>query len=396
MSEINKLIVQPDSNSATLSKSAKQFNQLMERLHRAEAQLEKTRKTLDNKLNECASELLPIYQQACEVRLELISAILYYMADHNVSNRNAEMLLIYCRSKAERMLMGPSVLSQEKMNELRGLMRDFFGFNFSSSPSQMDNDEEKAQQPYDEQDDEERAIAVDDYLEGIRDHFASLGIELDLDHISAVMTDEEIELELKRIIDATMKELGMEPKKEKKKSKAQLKKEEQKKEFDEMKDKNFAVMYKNLVKLIHPDSEQDEIQKARKTEWMQRLTVAYKSKDVKTLLLIELEWLNTAQDELQRISDEKADYFNAMLKEQITAKEKELSELYFHPRYNVLDFFTQSRFSMTNFNIKRAVKHLQSSMELETSITAEMRKSTSSAKHAIQSLAERFRYELMR
>jgi hypothetical protein len=131
---------------------------------------------------------------------------------------------------------------------------------------------------------------------------------------------------LKEKLDALNSEI-FGPKKEKKKSKKQTELEQKKAKLDEVKTKSFSSLYKELAKMLHPDGEANEHMREKKTEWMKKLTVAYKSKDIKTLLLLELEWLRTEKNEAQRLTEEKLEYMNEMLSEQVKEAERQTESL---------------------------------------------------------------------
>lgn len=74
-----------------------------------------------------------------------------------------------------------------------------------------------------------------------------------------------------------------------KKTKRQLAMEAQKQQEGAMANKSVQEIYHKLVAALHPAREQDENERGRKTELMQRINIAYGKKDVLGLLALQLE-----------------------------------------------------------------------------------------------------------
>ena len=66
---------------------------------------------------------------------------------------------------------------------------------------------------------------------------------------------------------------------------------------------------------------------------MQELTAAYRNNDLHTLLRLELVWIQREEGDVARLTEEKLAIYNVVLKEQVVALERELSQLPCHPRY---------------------------------------------------------------
>ena len=72
--------------------------------------------------------------------------------------------------------------------------------------------------------------------------------------------------------------------------KARLAREAKEKAAADLKAKSVRSIYISLAKLVHPDTETDELQRAVKEEEMKKLSAAYEAKDLPTLLRMEMEW----------------------------------------------------------------------------------------------------------
>lgn len=111
------------------------------------------------------------------------------------------------------------------------------------------------------------------------------------------------------------------------KTEKQLAKEQKLKEEAKNISKTTRSIYTDLVKSFHPDREQDEAERVRKTEIMKQVTAAYEKDDLFELLRLKVSLMNTDVASLT-MTDEQLKYFNKLLKEQINELEANLWELY--------------------------------------------------------------------
>ncbi len=113
-----------------------------------------------------------------------------------------------------------------------------------------------------------------------------------------------------------------EEKKERKKTKAQIKKEEERLKKEEMEKevivKSIKSVYVKLAKALHPDLEQDEEIKQIKTGLMQKITEAYSNKDFYTLLKISVNnpYIDLKESHLDELSEESISIYLKIIKEQ--------------------------------------------------------------------------------
>jgi|GEM_PF-4127259 len=87
---------------------------------------------------------------------------------------------------------------------------------------------------------------------------------------------------------------------------------------------SLRSIYIPLVKKLHPDREQDEEEKLKKTEVLKQLTEAYESKDLLSLLTLQSQY-EAARDDNFVLN---LNAYNKMLEEQVAALEEEYSALY--------------------------------------------------------------------
>lgn len=122
-----------------------------------------------------------------------------------------------------------------------------------------------------------------------------------------------------------------------KKSAASLAKEARLQEEAKNMTQSVREVYKNLASVLHPDLEQDETERRRKTEMMQRVNVLYNNKDLLGLLELQLEIEQIDQTKINRIAEEKLIYYNKILADQNAKLRDEIqaAEMSFRFRFSL-------------------------------------------------------------
>lgn len=123
----------------------------------------------------------------------------------------------------------------------------------------------------------------------------------------------------------------------KKKTKKQLEKENQIKADELAQNKSLRSIYISLTKILHPDTETEEVLKKEKEEIMKTVTSAYESKDLSALLKLEMEWVFKTSEHLEKLADDKLKIYISVLKERVSELEQEKFMLYRNPR--LMDVF---------------------------------------------------------
>ncbi len=110
-----------------------------------------------------------------------------------------------------------------------------------------------------------------------------------------------------------------------KKTAKQLASEAKKELAEKEVSQSIRAVFRQLAAALHPDREQDDAERIRKTALMQRVNVAYANKDLLTLLQLQLEAEQIDQDSINTISDERLKHFNQVLKDQSEELQQELA-----------------------------------------------------------------------
>ena len=112
-----------------------------------------------------------------------------------------------------------------------------------------------------------------------------------------------------------------------KRAAAQQKREMEKKAEENATIKTLREIYTDLVKKLHPDLETDEKLRIEKTEQMKQITEAYENKDLATLLVMQINWLQNTDKNPQNQPDDVLAKYNKVLKMHIKKLEQEYNEL---------------------------------------------------------------------
>ena len=219
---------------------------------------------------------------------------------------------------------------------------------------------------------EEEAESDDLDMDEIKDMMENMfGVEIDKD--ADVDTPEKMEEYLHRLMKeaeetlAEKKRQAEERHAKRPKTAKQQAREAKKAQEAELKTKSVRTVYMDLIKAFHPDLEQDEAEKTRKTAIIQRVTEAYANNDLLTLLQLQLEFERIDQDHLETLADDRLKYYNKILLEQ--ARELELmlyntqmslSMIFDLPPYMPCDLFSLERELEKNIKaMKKQIKLIE-------------------------------------
>jgi hypothetical protein len=125
-------------------------------------------------------------------------------------------------------------------------------------------------------------------------------------------------------------------KKSRSKTKKQLKKEILDQQKEVLKNKSIRSIYVALVKILHPDTEQDEALKIEKEEMMKMVTVAYENRDLMQLLQLETQWIKKHDESLHKLEVSTLNAYIHLLKDQVKELEAELEMLFLNPTFSAV------------------------------------------------------------
>lgn len=125
----------------------------------------------------------------------------------------------------------------------------------------------------------------------------------------------------------------------------------------------ITLLYRHLAKLLHPDLEQDPARRAEKEAAMKEVTLAYKAKDLLTLLRVEVEWVRGDATRVAGMDEERLARCNAMLSAQVKELKQELQGLPSDPRYGPASTLAHPVFGFEMFDRKVPLKGLRAEID---------------------------------
>lgn len=338
MSTFNSLVL-TQKKEKNLTKLQKQFNAYIIKINELKEQLIKNEEQLLVIHTRIKTEIIPLQQKVNDKVGELVYVFDKHYDDSYFKKKEKEKIKDYIMSKVE------DLIEMAGKDEFKVLYEKYF------DGESYDN-----------------AVVEDEILrkESLKEMVSSVfGIELDESEID--LNDPE---QVQEFIDKKMDEqftFRQTKKTEKPKSQKQIDKEEKIKQEAKNISKAARSIYTDLVKAFHPDREQDENERNRKTEIMKQITQAYEKDDLFELLRLKISLQNTDADSL-KIADAELKYYNKILKEQVN----ELETRIWQQTYNALSpnggynmfakFGGEPRVMKTRFT--KEINHIKQSIKI--------------------------------
>ena len=308
----NRTLVIRPSATRPLNKQERAFNRALTKVQTLRVRLGEEKRSLDQALIFHAAEVRPRVERAVRLRGQLVRTIAPFLDDRRLKPGDRKVLRAILIGQLDDILPHVDVPDPD----LQILFERLHGISYAQAV-QEDEDEVRL---------------------GMAAIFEELGVEADVPELRANMSEEEVAAAAAQLADQMrrIQEAASRDEQNRGKSKRELREEERTRRFEQMRKDSVGAVYRRLVKVVHPDLESDAAERQKKIRMMQEVTVAYAQRDLHTLLRLELEWLDGAQADAARLSDERLRAYTELLKEQAGELEAECDALRFHPRYAVL------------------------------------------------------------
>lgn len=341
-----------------LNKEQNAFNKLIKKIEKLRQELQKTSEDLDKQLAFYGKEIHPLETKTNTNRKEILRIIFpQFKSNKKIKAKEKKTLKRFIISFLQDIFTNDSNPPEQ---ELKNIFKAVTG------------------ESYDKAVGTEFEIMKDE----MENMFRENGFEFDLGELSKDMSEEEVIAKMRELSEKMyeQEEEKQANQSKRKKTAKQLEKEAKNKQLEEARNKNIKSIYKQLVRALHPDLEQDEVVKAKKESLMQRLTVAYENNDLHEMLSLEMEFINKEENNIDKLTSEKLAIYNQVLKEQIQALEQQKQMLFHNSRF--LPLMKYERFN-DQFNLKAEKEnliHLNESLEESLkklkgkSVLAEIRK----------------------
>lgn len=289
----NKTVrITPKTDKKILSAAQKQFNSLTKKIDQQKKLLLEWKETI------------PLYRQKIDAEYEPL--------DNALNKHRADMVQLFDqhydnslfkktdKAKIKHLIcsIAENLIAEFDMDELKPLFNKYSGEDYDVMS-------------------QENEAAIGDMMKSIVENMLNVKLGDDADFSSPEKFQAHLKEKLREQAEAAA------PVKERKKTKKQLEKEAREQEEEALASKSVREVYRKLVAVLHPDREQDEQERERKTELMQRVNTAYDKKDLLQLLALQLEIEQIDPAHLSHIADNRLKHFNKILKEQLAELEQE-------------------------------------------------------------------------
>lgn len=279
-----------------LSPAQKKFNGLIKKIEAQKNLLAQWQECLSDCQQQALMKLEPLKKSMCEYQAEMVHLLDRMFAQHKFT-RDQQEKLAYMICETCRAL-----IEHDQRDDLKPLYNQYSGDDF-------DAQSQKA---------EEMAAG---FLKSMMEDV--FGADVDTSHFdfdprdplgSAARMAEQLQQQAQAEAARPAR----------KKSAKQLAKETREQEEAAHVSKSIQAVYRQLVASLHPDREQDPVERERKTKLMQKVTVAYADKDLLQLLELQLAVEQIDQSKLNNIAEDRLRHFNKVLKDQLDELQAEV------------------------------------------------------------------------
>lgn len=306
------LKIAKNSQSHTLNKGQKLFNQLTKKITRLRQQVKQW------------EELLPPYQQQYQQRFQPL------MAEFN-RQRLAMLQLLdaayektklnkaqrqYLRSLIEQMI--GELLEFEPNDQLKALFTRYHGQNY-------DDHEQTLQDGLRSLMSDMMGVEIDQPID-FRDPDAML--KMLHEQLRARMANEQADETAAATDGAAGAAQSAQSQQARQPSKRELKRQAEQALAEQQLGQTLREVYRKLASALHPDREPDAAERERKTALMSRVNVAYDNKDLLRLLELQLEVEQIDASMINSLGGERLKHFNRILGEQVDELNMELFQIY--------------------------------------------------------------------
>lgn len=280
---------------AKLSAAQKKFNTLTKNIDAQKKLLADWQATLSWCQQDVAGKLLPLQQALSGHQADMVLLFDHLYKSERFTRQQKEKLSYLIEEMASELV---SVHGREDM---KPLYNEYSGGDFDAELE------------------EEEAIQKEMMRNMVEQEF---GISLDEEDLSANDPDKLAERLFNKYQERQQAEAQARP--QRKKSAKQQAKEAKEQEEAENASKSIRTVYRQLVAALHPDREQDPVERERKTELMQQVTVAYDKQDLLQLLELQLSVEQIDQSKLNNLAEDRLKYYNKILQNQLQELQDEV------------------------------------------------------------------------
>ncbi|MDR4520415.1 MAG: molecular chaperone DnaJ [Nitrosomonas sp.] len=283
---------------AALSPAQKKFNSLIKKIDAQKQLLAEWQKMFERCQRDAVEKLAPLKQSMKEQQTAMVQ-LLDRQFNSNKFTRNQQEKLTHIIVE-----LCEELLCSDDNAELKSMYNKY------------------TQSDYDTEAEEEQDVKTEFMKSMFEKEFGIVLDDDDIDLQNPQATAERLTAKVKQLEAEAEAAVAARP--QRKKSAKQLAKEAREAEEAANVSKSIQAVYRQLTAALHPDREQDPVERERKTELMQQVTVAYSNKDLLKLLELQLAVEQIDQSKLSSLSAERLKHYNKILSDQLAELQDEV------------------------------------------------------------------------
>ncbi|MBU0654485.1 MAG: molecular chaperone DnaJ [Gammaproteobacteria bacterium] len=295
MSSKKVVHIKNNGTQAPLSPAQKKFNNLIKKIDAQKKLLVEWQDTFNQVHQEASEKLNPLRQTLRKHQTDMANLLdQQFTSNKFTANQQDKLSHAICEICEE-------ILQSDDNDELKTLYNKYSGGDYDS----------EAQEEHEMASDFIKSMLEREFGVSLEDH------EFDVNDPNA--TAERLAEKVKQ-----REEQAEATRPQRKKSAKQLAKEAKEAEEAANVSKSIQAVYRQLTSALHPDREQDPVERERKTELMQQVTVAYSNKDLLKLLELQLAVEQIDQSKLANIAEDRLKHYNQILADQLREIQEEV------------------------------------------------------------------------
>ncbi len=296
--EIKAVRIEEDQQQTCLSPTQKKFNSLIHKIDTQKKLLAAWQETIPQCQQEISRKLTPLRDTFCDHQAEMVVMLDALYTNEKFTHDQQDKISYLITSMCE------ALIGQHGREDLKPLYDYHSGQNYDDTASQ-DNE------------------MASEMLKSLFEH--EFGIDLE-DHEFDFSDPEATSARLAEKMQEQQQQ-AQKSRAKRKKSAKQLAKEAREQEEETNISKSIQAVYRQLVAAVHPDRESDPAERERKTELMQKITVAYGKRDLLQLLELQLSIEQIDQRTMSTIADDRLKYYNTILQNQLGELRQEVMQV---------------------------------------------------------------------
>lgn len=294
MSSLTMVRIQDDRSRTPLSAAQKKFNGLVQKIEIQKRKLALWQEAIARGQKRVAGELAPLAETFRQHQAEMVAWFDHLYSTQKFTPKQQEKIAHLISRICEELIR-----SHDRA-DLKPLYHQYSGFDFDA-----EQQEEESRRNYFARDRLEEAFGAP-----LDEDFDFSDPQMTAEYLTEKLEEQQQQAQAKRA--------------QQKQTAKQKAKEAKKQEEEAGISKSIRAVYRQLVAALHPDREPDPDEQKRKTDLMQKVTVAYSNQDLLQLLELQLQVEQIDQAAMNHLADDRLKHFNKVLQNQLDELRDEL------------------------------------------------------------------------